>query len=128
MEHNQFLYPLLEISILGDLNVHYQLWLSSPFTDHPSEIAFNFTILHDLDQLVQHPTHIRCRLEDMPNIFNLFLTSNPSAYAVTLSFLLGSPDHNLPSVFALLLLRIAQSRDTSGILILPVGGTKKVQS
>ncbi|MPC37136.1 hypothetical protein E2C01_030610 [Portunus trituberculatus] len=43
-----------EISILGDFNVHYQLWLSSPFTDHPGEIAFNFAILHDLEQLVQH--------------------------------------------------------------------------
>ncbi|MPC51014.1 Dolichyl-phosphate beta-glucosyltransferase [Portunus trituberculatus] len=34
----------------------------------------------------------------MPNILDLFLTSNPSAYAVTLSFPLGSSDHNLISV------------------------------
>ncbi|MPC53506.1 hypothetical protein E2C01_047400 [Portunus trituberculatus] len=34
----------------------------------------------------------------MPNILNLFLTFNPSAYAVTVSSLLGSSDHNLISV------------------------------
>ncbi|MPC17837.1 hypothetical protein E2C01_010704 [Portunus trituberculatus] len=45
-----------EISILGDFNVHHQLWLSSPFTDHPDELAFNFAILHDLEQLVQDST------------------------------------------------------------------------
>ncbi|XP_063863855.1 uncharacterized protein LOC135102470 [Scylla paramamosain] len=36
------------ISILGDFNVHHQLWLSSPFTDHPGVLAFNFAIFHDL--------------------------------------------------------------------------------
>ncbi|MPC30751.1 hypothetical protein E2C01_024021 [Portunus trituberculatus] len=43
-----FLYPFAEITILGDFNVHHQPWLSSPFTNHPSEIAFNFAILRDL--------------------------------------------------------------------------------
>ena len=33
-----------------------------------------------------------------PNILDLFLISNPSAYAVTLSSPLGSSDHNLISV------------------------------
>ncbi|KAK8400926.1 hypothetical protein O3P69_002597 [Scylla paramamosain] len=87
-----------EISILGDFNVHHQLWLSSPFTDHPGELAYNFAILHDLGQLVQHPTRIPDRLGDTSNILDLFLTSNPSAYAVTLSSPLGSSDHNLISL------------------------------
>ncbi|MPC45326.1 hypothetical protein E2C01_039022 [Portunus trituberculatus] len=73
-----------EISILGDFNVHHQLWLSSHFSDHPSELAFNFAILHDLEQLVQHPTCIPDRLGDTPIILDLLLTSNPSAYAVGL--------------------------------------------
>ncbi|MPC82960.1 hypothetical protein E2C01_077649 [Portunus trituberculatus] len=34
----------------------------------------------------------------MPNILDLFLTSNPSAYAVTLSSPLSSSDRNLISV------------------------------
>ncbi|MPC16166.1 hypothetical protein E2C01_008986 [Portunus trituberculatus] len=39
------------------------------------------------------------RLGDTPNVLDLFLTSNPSAYAVTLSSPLGSSNHNLISVF-----------------------------
>ncbi|KAK8395869.1 hypothetical protein O3P69_005762 [Scylla paramamosain] len=98
VEHILTLFPFAEISILGDFNVHHQLWLSSPFTDHPGELAYNFAILHDLEQLVQYPTRIPDRLGDTPNILDLFLTSNPSAYAVTLSSPLGSSDHNLISL------------------------------
>ncbi|MPC55363.1 hypothetical protein E2C01_049296 [Portunus trituberculatus] len=79
-------------------NVPIQLWLSSPFTGHPGELAFNFAILHDLEQLLEHPTHIPDCLGDMPNILDLFLTSNNSVYAVTLSSPLGFSDHNLISV------------------------------
>ncbi|MPC32587.1 hypothetical protein E2C01_025905 [Portunus trituberculatus] len=86
------------ISILGDFNVHQQLWLSSPFTDYSGELAFNFAILIDLEQLVQHPTRILDRLRDTPNIHDIFLTSNPSAYAATLYSPLGSSDHNFISV------------------------------
>ncbi|MPC58684.1 hypothetical protein E2C01_052691 [Portunus trituberculatus] len=51
MEHILSLYPFVEISILGDFNVHHQFWLSSPFTDHRGELAFNFAIFHDLEIL-----------------------------------------------------------------------------
>ncbi|MPC39192.1 hypothetical protein E2C01_032720 [Portunus trituberculatus] len=98
VEHILSLHPSVEISILGDFNVHHQLWFSSPFTDHPGEPAFNFAILHDQEQLVQHPTRIPDCLGDTSNILDLFLTSNPSAYAVTLCSMLGSFDHNLISV------------------------------
>ena len=64
----------MKISILGDFNVHHQLWLSSPFTDNPSKLTFNFAILHDLEQPVQHPTHISDRLGDTPDIRDLSLT------------------------------------------------------
>ncbi|MPC50112.1 hypothetical protein E2C01_043934 [Portunus trituberculatus] len=99
VKHILSLYPFAEISIHGDFNVHHQLWLSSFYIDHPGELAFNFAILHDLEQLVQHPTRIPDRLGDTPNIFDLFITFNPSAYAVTLSSPLGSSDHNLISIF-----------------------------
>ncbi|MPC40192.1 hypothetical protein E2C01_033748 [Portunus trituberculatus] len=36
----------------------------------------------------------------MPNIFYIFRTSNPSAYAVTLSSPLGSSDHSILSYFS----------------------------
>ncbi|MPC36370.1 hypothetical protein E2C01_029826 [Portunus trituberculatus] len=83
----------------GDLhpyfNVHSQLWHSSLFTDHPGELTFNFAILHDLQQLVQHPTRIPDRHGDMTNILDLFLISNPFAYLVTLSSPFNSSDYNL---------------------------------
>ncbi|MPC69169.1 hypothetical protein E2C01_063385 [Portunus trituberculatus] len=88
------LYPIAEISILGDFNVHHQLWLSFPFTDHSGELAFNFAALHDLEQ---HLSRIPGRIGDTPNILDLFLTSN-LAYAVTLSSPLGSSYHNLISI------------------------------
>ncbi|MPC63464.1 hypothetical protein E2C01_057563 [Portunus trituberculatus] len=97
VEHILSLYPFLEISILVDLIVHHQLWLSSPFTNHHSELAFNFAILLELEQLVQHPARIPDRLGDTPNILDLFFTSNLSSYADTLSSLLGSSNHNLIS-------------------------------
>ncbi|MPC61811.1 hypothetical protein E2C01_055888 [Portunus trituberculatus] len=42
-------------------------------------ILMNFAILHDLQQLVQHPTRIPDRLGDTPSILDFFLASNPSA-------------------------------------------------
>ncbi|MPC76537.1 hypothetical protein E2C01_070954 [Portunus trituberculatus] len=59
--------------------------LPSLIINHPDGLAFNFAILHDLEQLVQHPTRIPDHLKDTPNILDLFLTSNLTAYAVTLS-------------------------------------------
>ncbi|MPC67379.1 hypothetical protein E2C01_061554 [Portunus trituberculatus] len=44
------------ISTRGDFNVHHQFWLSSPFTDYLGELAFNFAILHDLDQATDATT------------------------------------------------------------------------
>ena len=97
VEHITSNFPSAEISILGDFNVHHQLWLSSNRTDSPGEHAFNFYLSNDLEQLVQHPTRIPDRLGDTPNILDLFLTSNPSAYAVELFPPLGSSDHRLIS-------------------------------
>ncbi|MPC28844.1 hypothetical protein E2C01_022055 [Portunus trituberculatus] len=89
---------LSRIFIIGDFNVQPQLWLSSPFTDNPDELTLNFDILHDLEQLVQHPTLIPDHLGNMPNILNLFFISKPSAYAVTLPSPLDSSDYNHISV------------------------------
>ncbi|MPC12611.1 hypothetical protein E2C01_005314 [Portunus trituberculatus] len=79
MEHILSLYPFAEVSILGDFNVQHQFWHPPPFTDHLGELAFKFAILHDQEQLVQHPTRIPDRPRDTPSILDLFLTSNPSA-------------------------------------------------
>ncbi|MPC40220.1 hypothetical protein E2C01_033776 [Portunus trituberculatus] len=76
--------------------------VSSRFADYPGELAFSFAILHDLEQLVQHPTRIPEHLGDTPNNLDFFFSSNPSACAVTLSSLLGSSDHNIISVYCLI--------------------------
>ncbi|MPC69687.1 hypothetical protein E2C01_063917 [Portunus trituberculatus] len=69
------------------------------FQCSPTALAFNFAILHDLQQLVQHSTRIPDRLGDTPNIRDLFLNSNPSDYAVTFSSPLGSSNYSLISVY-----------------------------
>ena len=48
---------------------------------------------------MQHPTRIPNYLRDTPNILDPFVTSNPSAYALTISSPLGSSNHNLISEF-----------------------------
>ncbi|MPC22022.1 hypothetical protein E2C01_015028 [Portunus trituberculatus] len=98
LEHILSLYPFAEISILEDFYIHRQLWHSSPFIDNPGELVFNFAVLHDLEQMVQHLNHILDHLGDAPNFLDLFLTSNLSAYAVILSSSFGSSDHSLISV------------------------------
>ncbi|MPC59044.1 hypothetical protein E2C01_053059 [Portunus trituberculatus] len=101
-------------------------WLSFPFTDHPGELTFNFAILHNLEQLEQHPTRIPDCHEDTSNILDLFLTSNPSAYAFTQSSPLGSSNHNLISIscpISPIYLQDPQNGGASGVLPLPVGGT-----
>ncbi|MPC45001.1 hypothetical protein E2C01_038684 [Portunus trituberculatus] len=98
VEHILCFYSFEEISNFGDFNVHHQLWLSSPFTDYPDELAFNFAVLHDLEQLVQHPTRILDHFGDTPNIVDLFITFNPSAYICCYPMFLGSSNYSLISV------------------------------
>ena len=45
VEYILTLLTFAEISILGDLNVQHQLWLSSPLTDHPGELGEPITLL-----------------------------------------------------------------------------------
>ena len=85
MEHILTNFPFAETSILGDFNVHNQLWLSSSVNDQSGEQAFNFAIRHDLKQLVQHHTYIPDRSDDTPNILDLFLTNPYLLLPITLS-------------------------------------------
>ena len=126
MEHILTLFPFAEISILGDFNVHHQLWLSSPFTDHPGELAYYFAILHDLEQLVQNPTRIPDRLGDTPNILDFFLAPNP--LLMLSPFLLRwVPLITILYLYLVLslqfLLRILQSQGAFGVLPLLVEET-----
>ena len=93
-----FHFPNADISILGDFNVHLQLWLSSYFTDQPDEQAFNFVIYHDLEQLVQFCNRIPDCIRDTPNILDFFLISKPLTKSVNVSSSFGSSDHKFISV------------------------------
>ena len=44
--------PFSEIIILGDFNVHHRQWLSSNSHDSAGELAFDFSIENNLEQLV----------------------------------------------------------------------------
>ena len=72
MDHILSMYPFAEISFLGDFNVHHQLLVFSPITNHPGELAFNFGILHDLEQLVQCPDRIPDRLGVLSRLCQFF--------------------------------------------------------
>ncbi|MPC38473.1 hypothetical protein E2C01_031981 [Portunus trituberculatus] len=72
--------------------------LSSSFTDHLDEQAFNIALLNDLEQLMQHPTRIPDRLGDTPNILDIFRASNSYTYVATMPSILGSSNHNLTSI------------------------------
>ena len=90
-------FPYAEISILRDFNVHHQLWLSSSFTDQSGEQAFNFAILHDLEQWVQFPSCIPDR-PPCRHAQHSWSFPNLSAYSVKPSSPLGSSNHNLISI------------------------------
>ncbi|MPC92444.1 hypothetical protein E2C01_087533 [Portunus trituberculatus] len=65
MEHILSLYHFAEISILGDFNVHHLLWLLSPFTEHPGELAFNSAILHDLSNSRRRKVLKSCQIRQI---------------------------------------------------------------
>ena len=126
VEHILTLFPFAEISILGDFNVHHQLWLSSPFTDHPGELAYNFAILHDLEQLVQHPTRIPDGSGgNTCNILDLFSTSNSFAYIITPSSSLGSYGHNPISLTFFLFIQFPPQNPPQRRWLFKLGGAEE---
>ena len=76
MEH------IVSLSLRGDF---YSLRYGFPLiiTNNLGELVFNFAVLHDLEQQVRHPIHIRDCLGDMPNILDIFL--HPTLLFILLS-------------------------------------------
>src|ERR1700755_1828183 len=68
------------------------------FHEPAGQLAYNFAIQNNLEQLVQLPTRIPDRLGDESNMLDIFLTSYPFPYTVKLFPPLGSSDHLLISV------------------------------
>ena len=89
-----------EVVYLGDFNAHHTRWLGSSRTTPRGAEAYSFSLLNDLEQIIQHPTRVPDRHDQSSNILDLFLTSKPSHYTYTISAPVGSSDHNLISVSA----------------------------
>ena len=99
-ESLQSSHPHSEILYIGDFNVHHTEWLNSSRTDSGGREALSFSILHDLEQIIKHPTRVPDRHDQAPNILDLFFTSNPLNYSYSISSPLGSSDHSVVSVSA----------------------------
>lgn len=97
IDYLQINHPAAEIAILGDFNVHNTGWLISNTTDEQGRQTEAFAISCGLTQLVQEPTRVPDRVGDFANLLDLFLTSNPEAYTITVNPPLGSSDHKLIS-------------------------------
>ena len=97
-ESLQISHPRAEVLYLGDFNVHHTEWLSSTHTDLGGNEAYSFSILHDLEQIIKHPTRVPDRHDHTPNILDLFFTSNPVNYSYNITSPLGSSDHCLISI------------------------------
>ena len=114
---------LSEIIILDDFNAQHRQRLSSSSHDPAGELAYQFSIQSNLEQLVHLPTRITDRLGDEPNILDLFLTSYPSPFTVKFFPHLGSSHHLLISVSCSISSSLPQERprfrrgDVSGILV-----------
>ena len=91
-------HPHAEILYIGDFNVHHTEWLNSPRTDVGGNEALAFSILHEMEQIIEHPTHVPDRHDQARNTLDLFFTFNPSNYSYTISSPLGTADHSVISV------------------------------
>ncbi|XP_045509327.1 uncharacterized protein LOC123704883 [Colias croceus] len=87
--------PTIEIVVLGDFNAHHAEWLCSRNTDHAGRSFRDFALAYDLTQLVPSPTRIPDVEDHTPSLLDLFLTSSPDNYKVSVAAPLGSSDHCL---------------------------------
>ena len=78
-------HPRAEILYIGDFNVHHTEWLNSSHTDMGGIEAHSFSILHDLEQIIKHPTSVPDLNDHVANILDLCCTFNPSNYLYFIS-------------------------------------------
>lgn len=89
-------YPSAEVSILGDFNIHNNNWLChSSGVDNAGREAEAFAISRQLEQLVNTPTRIPDVSTHQANTLDLFLTSHPDNYQITVTSPIGNSDHCL---------------------------------
>ena len=92
-------HPTANVFVFCDFNVHHVEWLKhSCGTDQPGEYSFNFSITHDITQIVDFPTCIPDSDTHRPALLDLFLTSRSWAMLCGAFAPLGNSDHVVVSV------------------------------
>ena len=92
-------HPSANICVFGDFNVHHVQWLvHSNHTDNVGVECYNFSLAHELSQIVNFPTRIPDSPNQFPSLLDLFLTSIPEFCTPTQLPPLGSSDHCVISV------------------------------
>ena len=92
-------HPSANICVFGDFNVHHVQWLvHSNHTDNVGVECYNFSLAHELSQIVNFPTRIPDVPNQFPSLLDLFLTSIPEFCTPTQLPPLGSSDHCVISV------------------------------
>ena len=91
--------PSVNVFVFGDVNFHHKNWRTySGGTDISGELCYNFSILNNLTQMANFPTHIPECDSLSPALLEFFLSSDASIYS-TMSFpLLANLDHVIVSV------------------------------
>ena len=97
-DHLQENYPDAEVIFLGDFNVHNIPWLRfSSRTDDAGRGAEAFAISCGLTQLVEEPTRVPDRQDHQAYLLDLFLTTAPDSYTLSVLAPLGRSDHKVIS-------------------------------
>ena len=82
------------VFVSGDFNVHHKDWLTySSGTDPPGELCYNFSISHDLTQMVNFPTLIPDCDSHSLALLDLFLSSDASICSTMAFPPLENSDH-----------------------------------
>ena len=91
--------PSANLFVFGDFNVHHKDWLIySGGTDRPGELCYNFSISHDLTQIVNFPTRIPDCDSHSPALLDLFISCDASICSTMAFPSLGNSDHVVVSV------------------------------
>ena len=87
------------VFVFGDFNVHHRDWLTfCGRTDRPGELCYKFSILNDLNQMVNFPTQIPDCDSQSPALLDLFLSSDASICSTMAFPSLRNSDHVVVSV------------------------------
>ena len=91
--------PSANVFIFGDFNIHHKYWLTYfGGTAKTGELCYNFSISHNLTQMVNFPTQIPDFNSHSTTLLNLSIYSDAIIYSAMVFPKLESSDHVVASV------------------------------